>query len=44
VAEVSDDSLHPGRKSVSLSFSLGKGSYATILVKRLTEVVPGTGA
>jgi tRNA pseudouridine13 synthase len=38
----SDDELHPGRSSVTLSFELGKGSYATILVKRLTEVAART--
>ena len=31
-----DDELHPGRKAVRLSFELGKGSYATIMVKRIT--------
>jgi tRNA pseudouridine13 synthase len=35
------DELHPGKSSVSLSFSLNKGSYATILVKRLTETESG---
>jgi len=32
------DELHPGRHSLRLSFELSKGSYATILVKRITEV------
>jgi tRNA pseudouridine13 synthase len=35
-AEVLDDELHPGKKSLRLSFDLGKGSYATILVKCIT--------
>lgn len=35
--EVLDDTLHPRRKALRLSFELGKGSYATILVKRLTR-------
>jgi len=30
-----DDDLNPGRKKLSLSFELPKGSYATILLKRL---------
>ena len=33
-----DDDLHPGRRGLRLSFELSKGSYATILVKRLTDV------
>ncbi len=32
------DELHPGRHGLRLSFELSKGSYATILVKRLTDV------
>jgi tRNA pseudouridine13 synthase len=35
-ARVADDSLYRGRKALELSFELGKGSYATIMVKRLT--------
>jgi tRNA pseudouridine13 synthase len=31
------DEIYPGRKKLSLSFDLPRGSYATILVKRLTE-------
>ncbi len=31
------DEMHPGRAALRLSFELGKGSYATILVKRITE-------
>ena len=33
------DEMYPGRKKLSLSFDLPRGSYATILVKRLTEPV-----
>ncbi len=29
------DELYPGRKKMSLNFELGKGSYATIVVKRI---------
>ncbi len=32
------DELHDNRKKLTLSFDLPRGSYATILVKRLTEV------
>ena len=32
-----DDELHPGRRALRLSFELAKGSYATIMVKRITE-------
>jgi tRNA pseudouridine13 synthase len=32
-----DDDLYAGRKKLSLRFDLPRGSYATILVKRLTE-------
>jgi tRNA pseudouridine13 synthase len=31
------DELHPGRQKLGLRFELPRGSYATILVKRLTE-------
>ncbi len=31
------DELHPDRRGLRLSFALSKGSYATILVKRLTD-------
>ena len=34
--EVSDDELYSKRKKVTLAFDLPRGSYATILVKRLT--------
>jgi len=36
-AEPAIDELYPGRKKLSLTFDLPRGSYATILVKRLTE-------
>jgi tRNA pseudouridine13 synthase len=32
-----DDELHPGRRGMRLSFELSKGSYATIMVKRITD-------
>ncbi len=32
-----EDALHLGRRALRLSFALSKGSYATILVKRLTD-------
>jgi tRNA pseudouridine13 synthase len=35
-ALVADDEIHRGKKLLRLSFELGKGSYATILVKRIT--------
>ena len=34
----SDDDLHPQRSKLTLKFELPRGSYATILVKRLTEI------
>ena len=33
-----DDELHRGRHAMRLKFDLPKGSYATILVKRITEL------
>ncbi len=33
------DELHPGKQARKMAFELAKGSYATILVKRITEVV-----
>ena len=36
--QTSDDDLHPQRRKLTLAFELPRGSYATILVKRLTEV------
>jgi tRNA pseudouridine13 synthase len=35
-AQPVNDALHPGRHGFHLAFDLDKGSYATILVKRLT--------
>ncbi len=37
----SPDELEPSRHKLSLSFQLPRGSYATILVKRLTVVAGG---
>ena len=37
-SSVDHDELHDGRQKLTLSFELPRGSYATILVKRLTEV------
>ena len=36
-AESEADELHPGRRALRLRFELPKGSYATILVKRITD-------
>jgi tRNA pseudouridine13 synthase len=36
-AETEADALHPGRRALRLRFELPKGSYATILVKRITD-------
>jgi len=36
-SETTDDALHRGKKAVRLEFTLPKGAYATMLVKRLTE-------
>jgi tRNA pseudouridine13 synthase len=36
VLELSDDELYPKRQKVTLAFDLPRGSYATILVKRLS--------
>ncbi len=32
------DDLYPGRKKLLLSFDLPKGTYATMLVKRVTTI------
>ena len=32
------DDLHAGRQALRMEFELGKGSYATILVKRIVAV------
>jgi tRNA pseudouridine13 synthase len=36
------DELHPGRRGMRLSFELAKGSYATIMVKRITKAADGS--
>jgi tRNA pseudouridine13 synthase len=36
-ASVIDDELHPERKAVRMGFDLSRGSYATILIKRITQ-------
>jgi tRNA pseudouridine13 synthase len=33
--EIAPDELHPGRNKVTLRFSLPRGAYATMLIKRL---------
>jgi tRNA pseudouridine13 synthase len=38
------DELHPGREKLALQFTLPRGAYATILVKRLTGVNPDIAA
>jgi tRNA pseudouridine13 synthase len=37
-ARIADDEMHRGKHALELSFELGKGSYATIMVKRITSV------
>ena len=37
-ASLEGDELHAGRRALRMGFELAKGSYATILVKRITEV------
>jgi tRNA pseudouridine13 synthase len=37
LCHTSEDDLHPQRSKLTLAFELPRGSYATILVKRLTE-------
>jgi len=34
---VSPDETHPGRQKITLAFDLQRGSYATLIIKRLTE-------
>lgn len=38
---VGDDDLHPGRKCLRLSFELPRGSYATIITKRILAPLKG---
>ncbi len=42
-ADAEDDTLYPGRRALRLAFELGKGSYATILVKRITTAAEADG-
>jgi tRNA pseudouridine13 synthase len=35
IGELEDDELSPGRKKIKISFSLGKGSYATEVIKEM---------
>ena len=35
---LTDDELYPGRKKVAIDFLLPKGAYATLVVKRCTEI------
>jgi tRNA pseudouridine13 synthase len=35
--EAANDDLYPGRHKLALAFDLPRGSYATMLVKRVTE-------
>ena len=37
VVEVSDDELNPGKEKFCVSFELGKGSYATMLIKQIVR-------
>jgi tRNA pseudouridine13 synthase len=39
-AEAGEDETHPGRKKLTLRFELPRGSYATLMVKRITRVEP----
>ncbi len=43
VAEVDDDELYPKSRKLHLSFQLPRGSYATVLVKRLSLVSDARG-
>jgi tRNA pseudouridine13 synthase len=43
VASAGDDTFHRRRQCVHLNFELEKGSYATILVKRITEAGAAAG-
>ncbi len=36
VIETAEDDLYPGFRKITLSFGLGRGSYGTMLIKRLT--------
>ena len=39
-ADVADDELDPPQRKLSLAFTLPRGSYATIVIKRLTALTP----
>lgn len=39
-AQAGEDELYPGRKKLTLQFSLPRGSYATMIIKRLTADLP----
>jgi tRNA pseudouridine13 synthase len=43
-AETSADERHPGRQKMILAFELPPGSYATLIVKRITASHPWNGA
>lgn len=36
--EFLDDELHPGKKKIKVAFTLGKGSYATMIIKKIMSV------
>lgn len=42
-AEISDDELYPKRQKLRLSFELPRGSYATMVVKRLSGLTGAIG-
>jgi tRNA pseudouridine13 synthase len=42
-ANSGDDELYPGKATLTLRFDLPRGSYATILVKRITDAARGDG-
>jgi tRNA pseudouridine13 synthase len=37
-SRLADDDLYPGRRKMEVAFELPKGAYATLVVKRLTDV------
>jgi tRNA pseudouridine13 synthase len=40
--EMAPDELHPGRQKATLSFELPRGAYATLIVKRVSQQLPGS--
>jgi len=42
ILDAADDEIYPGHKKLTLSFELGRGSYATMLIKRLTLETPSS--